>query len=155
MADVVAQESTTLPEGATVSVSRIQRTKLGACNELRAWMGNHIVKMRADDIAPQNLRWYLNQVVKVINRERVKLTKKPGMYIQTPKSMSDFVNNMAFHGMFILDPAVDVKGIAENIADKVIVNEIDKSVKKAVKARRRKAKKQQAVTVPANGTNPI
>jgi hypothetical protein len=149
MADVVAEERTTLPEGATLSLSRIQRPKLGACNELRAWMGDHIVKMRADDIAPQNLRWYLDQVVKVINRERVKLTKKPGLFIQTPKSIADFVNNMAFHGMFILDP---VKGIAENIADKVIASEIDKSVKKAVRPRRRKTK---AVTVPANGTNPI
>jgi hypothetical protein len=118
-------------------------------NELRAWLGDNIVKMRADDITPQNLRWYVDRVVAAINRERANLTGKPGMLIQTPKTIADFVNNMAFHGMFILEPTVT--GVAAFVAEP----EPEPEIEKPKKVRRRKAKKQKAVTVPANGTHAI
>lgn len=152
MSDVIAEERTTLPEGATLSISRVTRPKLGPCNELRAWRDNNIVKMRADDITPQNLRWYLDRVIAEINRERAKLTNKPGMLFRNPKNIRDFVNNMAFFGMFILE-ATQITVISDEpkTIDEHIADEKPKGARKA----RRRRKKEKAVTVPANGTHAI
>jgi hypothetical protein len=154
MSDIIAEERTTLPEGATLCVARISRPKLGPFTELRAWRDENIVKMHADNIAPHNLRWYLDNMVATINRARLKLTKKPGMLYRNPKTITEFVNNMAFYEMFILEAmplAADGKVIGA-IPPEDYVSEPKPSVGKKKARRPRKAKKIKAA---ANGSNPF
>lgn len=139
MSDIIAEERTTLPEGAVVSVSRVNRPKLGPFTEIRAWRGNNIVKMRADDVTPQNLRWYLDNIVKEIARERVLLAVKPSMQIRSPNTIKEFVNNMAACNMFLFE---------STLTEPILQAEPEKPKKK------RRSRKPKAVTVPANGTNP-
>jgi len=122
MSEVTAEASRTLPEGATVGVYRLVRPKLGAMTELRAWMGDVIIKMKTDNITPQNLQWYLDTCIKHIDREREKITVKPGMVVSPVHTIKDFVNNMAFHGMFICDNplAIDPRDMTPEQAECVV-----------------------------------
>lgn len=158
MSDTIAEERTTLPEGATVSVSRLSRPKLGPFTEIRAWMDSNIVKMRGDDITPGNLRWYLHHCVLAINRERLKLDKKPGMLIRNPKGFREFVNNMAFYGMFIFEALVSEMPSGSKVTahdDGSFTAKMPEPEKPKKVRRQRKVRKEKAVVVPANGNHPF
>jgi hypothetical protein len=110
MGDILAEETTTLPEGAQLSVYRVMRAKLGPCTRMVAIhpeKQNVKVEMLVDDIAAYNLRWYLERMKKEIERHRANLTTKPGLIHPTPHDVKGFTHNMAYHGMFILQPWAD------------------------------------------------
>jgi len=97
------EHSVTLPEGATVSVYKISR-KASVSTWLSAGMGDKSVVMRVDDVSAHSLAAYLSLVIKVINSERIKLIMKPLDYHGHPATIKEFVNDMAYCGMFILQP---------------------------------------------------
>jgi hypothetical protein len=102
----IAEETTTLPEGATVSITRFDHaTQRGRSEftQLRAWHDNELIKMRVDNISPQNMRQYLHLVIRQIERERAELTEAPVLIIRRPESIKDFVHNMAVKKMFIFN----------------------------------------------------
>lgn len=104
--DVLAEERTTLPEGATVEVVKyFVTTKRGGhtFTELRAWRDDQEVKMRVDDISACNLRQYMGLVIHQIQRHRVDLRATPKLLVQRPATIKDFVHNMAAKGMFIFN----------------------------------------------------
>jgi hypothetical protein len=105
MASVIGQETTTLGEGATISVAVCQEARasggLNTYTELRAWKGDDIVKMHVDPVSVHALRQYLALWLRAIERERARFTAKPEVPVNRPVNVTDFVRNMAFHGMFI------------------------------------------------------
>ena len=104
----LAQETTTLAEGATVSVLRRSNPKSGLVGTyLVAAREKAELKMRVDDVAPGSLRTYLDLMVRWIQRERSKITAKPEVMIGTPDNLKDFVHNMAHQGMFVFEVLSD------------------------------------------------
>jgi hypothetical protein len=104
---VIHEETTTLPEGAVISVYKCQTLRSNKTimfyTQLTALQGAKRVDMRVDDVSGHNVRLYLELTVKAIRREREKLTVKPVMLVGTPKTMNEFVNNMAYYDMFIFE----------------------------------------------------
>jgi hypothetical protein len=106
---ITAQETTTLPEGATITVFRAHRIGADAVGTyLRAARDRAEIEMRVDDVAPGSLRAYLDLLIRWIQRERGKLTAKPEIACHTPKNLKDFVHNMAQAGMFVFAAISDV-----------------------------------------------
>jgi hypothetical protein len=108
MTDALQEETTTLPEGACISISKMKsagekRTVL--FTELRAYRhgNNNIVKMRVDGVGPVNLRLYLDLIVREITRLRKSYTAKPLIGVTTPHTIADFVQEMACQDMFIFE----------------------------------------------------
>ena len=101
---ILAEERTTLPEGATLSVVRGRHTdECAPGTYLVAARNRESLKMRVDDIQPGSLRQYLDLVVREIHREREAIDKKPGLLKTPPQTIRDFVRHMAHKDMFILD----------------------------------------------------
>jgi len=105
MSDVIKEETTNHPEGATLSLSKCQvarkRGGMLLYSELSARMNDAAVRMRVSDVSTHNLRRYLDLCVVQINRERLKVTTKPGMGCQHPRDFREFVTEMAFKDMFV------------------------------------------------------
>ena len=107
---VLAEETTTMPEGAVVSVYRGQyeggkvRSQFTELVAMHAGCPNKRVSMRVDDIPAHCLKTYLTLTMKAITRERLALTDKPKEQWRKPQTIKDFVLTMAYHGMFILGP---------------------------------------------------
>ena len=89
MSEAIATATKTLPEGATVSVSKMNGKRPYV--EIRAWREGAVVKMRGDDVAVNNLDAYLWLVVNAINRERARYTAKPPEPTTGPRGMESFV----------------------------------------------------------------
>jgi len=107
MAEIIKEETTNHPEGATISLSKCEtKRKAGGSTfhtELSARSENATVKMRVQDVQTHNLRTYLDLCVKQIDRERSKLTEKPSMGWPTPQDFKMFVHEMAYQDMFIFN----------------------------------------------------
>jgi hypothetical protein len=105
--ETVGEETTTLPEGYSVSVCKLRMvTKRGGhtFTELRAWRENKVVAMRVDDVGGHVLRQYLELWVREINRRRAALTAMPDATVyqtRKPENIAEFVIYMAINGMFI------------------------------------------------------
>jgi hypothetical protein len=142
---VLAEETTTLPEGAILSIYCMSVGKLGHTSmklvALHANMGR--VEMSADKISPHNMRRYLELVRRDIARRRKLLTGKPELDRVKPDTMEDFILSMAYHDMFIFE-ALNSEPDQQN-AD----NPTDAT---KVLQRRRKAKKLPQVLPDNNGT---
>lgn len=107
---VLAEETTTLPEGAVISVYRGQmegqklRAVFTQLVALHSACPDKRVEMRMDDIPAHALKQYLQLTVREIMRRRAKLTTKPE-WTYAPRvthNLKQFVETMAYHGMFIL-----------------------------------------------------
>ena len=108
--NVIAEETTTLPEGAHVSVYKTRTVyKRGTVStglRLQATFDKKIVKMKVEDgISAANLKVYLGLIVREITRRRGMLSTKPVMSYPHPQTINEFVLSMAFNGMFMLDDA--------------------------------------------------
>lgn len=106
MSDVIHEESTTLPEGATIYLAKLKSKRLGHetfFTELRAWQKDTVIKMRVSEVGPSNMRQYLDLMVREIARRRQGYTEKPLAGMATPHDMADFVQEMAYQGMFIFN----------------------------------------------------
>ncbi len=105
MIDVLVEETTTLPEGAQLSVCRCKLVGAKRSNiftELRAQRDGKLVKMRVTDVGPSNLSTYLTLIRRELLRRRLQLTKKPELEpLRRPTNLDEFVQNMAYHDMFI------------------------------------------------------
>jgi hypothetical protein len=101
----LAQETTTLAEGATVSIVRGSHPKTGLVGTyLIAGRERTQLKMRVDDVGPGSLRQYLDLMVRQIQLERARLTEKPKNPCGTPPhTIRAFVHNMAWNDMFVFD----------------------------------------------------
>jgi hypothetical protein len=145
---VIAEETTTLPEGTVLSVYRIRVGKLGHQVTKLVALHNNMkrVEMTVDNIAPHNLRFYLQLTQREIERQRKKLTTKP-MWTEnvSPKTTRDFVLSMAFNDMFIFEALTNNNMELGSDADK------PEPTKKVV-SRRRKAKKLPQVLPDSDGT---
>lgn len=103
----LATETTTMPEGATVSVVRAN-TKTGAVNTyLIAAHGKKEIQMKVDDISPGSMPQYLKMMCREIDKLRALIEKKPEFEYYGPNTIRSFVHNMAYHGMFIFDTLTD------------------------------------------------
>jgi hypothetical protein len=102
---ILAEERTTLPDGATLSVVRGQHSALSATvgTYLIAMRERERLQMRVDDVSPHNLRQYLDLLVREIRREQARFNKKPWLAVASPHTIHDFVANMATKAMFIED----------------------------------------------------
>jgi hypothetical protein len=107
--NIIAQETTTLPEGAQVTVFKTQAARKGVMSTsitLRAYFDNKTIDMRVQDgISAQNLKQYLGLIVREITRRRGMLSTKPSIDYNHPHSIHEFVLSMAHNGMFMLDDA--------------------------------------------------
>jgi len=107
---ILAEETTTLPEGAQISVCRGQyegskvRSQFTELVAMHAGCPNKRIQMRMDNIPAHLLKTYLMLTVREINRERAKVTVKPPEPYRKPQTIRDFVQWMAHFGMFILQP---------------------------------------------------
>ena len=106
MIDVLAEEATTLPEGAVIRVSRCHSKSAkreAIYTELSARRDDKIVKMRVDNVSPNNIRSYLELCTREITRRRLALATKPNpvAYEIIPSSIAEFVMSMARLDMFI------------------------------------------------------
>jgi hypothetical protein len=105
----LTEETTTLPEGAKLSVcvcrNETKKTVSKSYAELSARTDKATVTMRVAGAAPHNLPAYLTMCVAEINRHRNKLEKVPEYEIhRSLKDFAEFVHNMAANNMFILTP---------------------------------------------------
>jgi hypothetical protein len=104
---IIHQETTTLSEGATVSLikySTVRKTGgLMIHTELRARRDENEIKMSVDDVSPTSMKIYLAMVIRAIETERKKLTVKPEYDSRLPDTFRQFVNSMAFNDMFIFN----------------------------------------------------
>lgn len=106
MIEVLIAETTTLPEGPVVTLERLRRggSKVTSTyTQLRAYTLKATVTMRVDDVGPANFRQYLDLVCREIGRQRARFFKKPETCYRRPDTLTEFVHNMAFGGMFLLD----------------------------------------------------
>jgi hypothetical protein len=113
MIDVLIVETTTLPEGPVVTLERLRRdigTSATTYTQLRAYKGRDTVTMRVDEIGLASFRQYLDLVCKEIARQRARFIKKPEMCYRRPETITEFVHNMIFSGMFLLDTWHDTNG---------------------------------------------
>jgi len=102
LTNVIAHESTTLPEGACIGVYKM-RAKGGATYaELQAYRLQKLVKMRlAEETSANSISTYLKLIVREIERRRGMMTKKPDEDFRSPKNIAEFVQSMAFNDMFV------------------------------------------------------
>ncbi len=103
MTDIIAEQSTTLPEGAIISVvlgrNKTKRGASKAFTEIRARRADDMIKMRlSHDVSPHALPTLLTMSVKQIEKER-KLVKSEQM--QRPTTFKEFVSSMMNHDMFL------------------------------------------------------
>lgn len=106
--NVLAEETTTLPEGAVITVYRGQYTGdrlKSKFTQLVAYHAEHRVEMRMDDVGAHCLKTYLRLVVREIERRRMAMHAPPQWVSapSAPKTMKDFVDTMAYYGMFIFE----------------------------------------------------
>jgi hypothetical protein len=151
------EETTTMGEGAQISVIKCKNARkdggTSIYTELVATRGSHEVRMRVDNMTPQNLRAYLYLVIRQIERERKCLTSKPLMPYATTKDFRQFVHNMAYHDMFIFDVLNDgdntgttkemVQGRGKIQGESQVLPDSDGTMQRSGKAkgnRRRKAR---------------
>ncbi len=144
---VTAQETVTLPEGAIVTIAKCEEVtkKRGLVRStiLSACRNGEAIEMKVDDISSQNVRQYLEMVVREINRRRSAMTAKPltGCSFK-PRTIPDFVTAMALNDMFCFDA----------ITPQMDVPQSDQ-IPPAKKPRRRKATKK--TPVKTNGDQPF
>jgi hypothetical protein len=135
---VLAEETTTLPEGTVLSVYCMRIGKLGhSIMKLVALHSDKRVEMTVDKISPHNMRVYLDLVRLDIARRRRALIAKPLMEPVKPDNMNDFVLSMAYNDMFIFEAL-------NQIEPEVLDADKPKRTKKMVE-RRRKIQKQPQV----------
>jgi hypothetical protein len=107
MENVLAEETTTLPEGAQISVCRCrvetEKNKFPPFTKLIAYTSRAKLSMRVDDIRPHVMEQYLKLTVREINRLRSALSQKPTVFNESPRDLTEFVDAMAANGMFILE----------------------------------------------------
>jgi hypothetical protein len=143
---VLAEETTTLPEGTVLSVYRMRTGKAGHTTTRLVALHNNMrrVEMTVDNISPHNMRTYLELVRRDIARRRAALTAKPLLEPVKPDSMHDFVLSMAFNGMFIFET------LTKDTAEGSDANNLTPT--KKVVQRRRKTKALSQVRASDNGT---
>ncbi len=110
MSDVIAQETTTLPEGPQISVFKTHTARsnggITVSVKLRAYFNNVTIDMTvAEGVSAGSLKLYLELIINEITRRRSKLTTKPKWNYKHPKSITEFVESMGYNGMFLLDDA--------------------------------------------------
>src|SRR5881394_614004 len=102
MIEAIAEQTTTLPEGATVSVVLFQSTtKRGMTKftEIRARRGDDMIKMRlSEGVSPHVLPTLLAMSVRQIEKERAVV--KSGQH-RRPVTFREFVESMMDHDMFL------------------------------------------------------
>jgi hypothetical protein len=122
MSDVIAEETTTLPEGAVISVFKSNtvrvykngKEKASVSTGLAARFGNKVVKMTIDgNVSAPRLKQYLDLIVREITRRRGMLSTKPGLDYRSPKDIHEFVISMAYNGMFLLNDAENTKKLLQ------------------------------------------
>jgi len=153
---VTAQETTTLPEGAVLTVMKWEKArKKGGMQygtRLHVHRGDKELEMSCDGVSPANLRQYLGLVVSEINRRRADMKAKPAIISGTLKTTKDFVEAMAYHDMFVfealrVDPSMHTNDVVLAVAGKG-------KAEKPKKPRRRKVKPATA-TKEGNGAKPV
>lgn len=104
---ILVEESTTLPEGAQISVvrARIETKKSQGppFTELRAHKDKDQIAMRVDDIAPHNLRQYLDMMLRQIAKIKERfnaIPKERCTHYSAPKDIAEFTESMSAKGMF-------------------------------------------------------
>lgn len=112
----IAVESTTLPEGAIISVARVKtltRSKSGKDEDIKESPPHSEVSASHDDtkivmnvaqMSPLALRPYLDLTIRELEKQRERLKNgalKPHRY-DPPRDFSEFAATMAHHEMFIL-----------------------------------------------------
>lgn len=117
---VIAEQATTLGEGAILSVRRVMTGRTATSHlELVAMKGRNSVRMSLRENAGNaSLPLLLKLIQREIERRRGMLTSKPPQLYRTPRTMADFVLAMAFNDMFVFLndfklPAQDVQGSDE------------------------------------------
>ena len=102
---IIAEETTTLPEGAILSVCRCKELRGKSYLTLIATHANKRVQMRLEEqTGTASLPTLLKLVRREIGRRRGMLTKKPdtdGPFSRKPHTIGDFVLEMALKDMFV------------------------------------------------------
>jgi len=140
MSDVIAEQTTTMPEGATVSVVLCQG-KAKAFTELRARRGDDMIAMRlSNNVSPHALPTLLVLSIKQIEKEQA-LQNAIGYVrlggFRRPSSFTEFVSTMVDRGMF-LTPILDIN-TPEPMPEPIKPRK--KTVKKAGKSKAKKVGK--------------
>lgn len=152
---ITAEETTTLPEGAVISVYRVGIGKLGHYStRLVALHGKKRVEMTVDNISPQNLRQYLQLVRRDIERRRQEIIAKPELDPLAggkPNDMNQFVFSMAFNDMFIFQALTDDNYNEETGHTKSTIDADSLKPTKKVVSRRRKIQKRSQVLPDSDG----
>ena len=113
---VLAEETTTLPEGAVLTVfCWHMRPRATRVITLAAYHHGERVEMRVDDVSVHNLRQYLDLLVREIMRQRQAMIEPPPLLTYQPSDMSEFVQAMANKGMFIFDALIDEPATTEKL----------------------------------------
>jgi hypothetical protein len=102
--NIIAEETTTLPEGAVLSVCRVKPSRGPVHLVLFALRGNKRVEMRLNEsTSVASLPTLLKLIRRELERRRATMTKKPELDIpyRTPRTIQDFVISMAFKDMFV------------------------------------------------------
>jgi hypothetical protein len=145
---VTAQQTTTLPEGAILTVMKWEQSRknggMSTGTRLHVHRGDKELEMSCDGVSPANLRQYLELVVREINRRRAAMTEKPAVTSGALKTTKDFVEAMAVNDMFCFE--------ALQVDPSMHANDVVAEVAKEKPKRRRKAKPE---SVPANGDKPF
>lgn len=106
---VISEESTTLPEGAIISMCRVRydtSKKAGATKtELQAKFRDQTVTMKMDNVSAVNMRQYLDLTVRQIKSVRQKVESRADGYpedaFEKPEDMDQFVLGMLVRKMFL------------------------------------------------------
>ena len=103
---VIAQETTTLPEGAVVTIMKCEQARkdgMSRYTALHVYRGEKELEMRMDDVSASNLRQYFDMVVREINRRRQAMTAKPAFVDPGKPALAQFIDRMALSDMFMFD----------------------------------------------------
>lgn len=132
---VTAQQTTTLPEGAVITVMKCETARRNGGKSfhttLHAHRGDKEIEMRVDDVSPAMLELYFKLVITEITRRRMAIKQKPLIGIGKPKTMVEFVWAMAENDMFVF----------EAIAPEILDDTKPEKPKRKVKAKTEKKKK--------------
>jgi hypothetical protein len=131
---VTAQEATTLPEGAMLTLAKCEQTRKNGgmlrYTSLTACRNGNVIEMKVDDVAPNNLPQYMGMIVREITRRRANIKEKPLLGCgYKPKTLPDFVTAMALNDMFCFE------ALTPRAAEEIL-----KGDPKPKKSRRRKVK---------------
>jgi hypothetical protein len=159
---ITAQETTTLPEGAVITVMKWEQSRknggMVAGTTLHVHRGDKELEMRCDGVSPHNLKQYMELTVREINRRRLAMTEKPvgGSFGDKPKDMRQFVEAMAINDMFVFSALTPV--IESDAPIVTLTGDSDGNVfiKQSEKPKKPKKRKRKAENGPknANGEHP-